>query len=172
MAKSSPSQSPQYKRDYYEANRPVLLAKQSTYAKARLLGPGGDRVRGLRKARVIRFRKRKPEEYRRWNRDRRARMRAEMFAACGGHCVCCGETAKAFLTLDHIRRDGRQHRLMLGGKRVATSYQIYADLKKQGWPKDGYRVLCMNCNFATRYGAACPHKQLCVDRHAAFLSVV
>lgn len=25
-------------------------------------------------------------------------------------------------------------------------------------PKDGYTIFCMNCNFATRYGAVCPHR--------------
>jgi hypothetical protein len=35
---------------------------------------------------------------------------------------------------------------------------VYRDLKKRGWPQEGYTVLCMNCNFAQRFGHRCPHK--------------
>jgi hypothetical protein len=32
------------------------------------------------------------------------------------------------------------------------------ELKRQNWPQDGYRVLCMNCNWATSRGRTCPHE--------------
>ena len=83
-----------------------------------------------------------------------------MIVAYGGHCVCCGETAAEFLTLDHVNRDGAAHRAAFGGRGVATSLQIYADLRRRGWPQDSYRLLCMNCNFAkSRFGGICPHEQ-------------
>jgi hypothetical protein len=31
------------------------------------------------------------------------------------------------------------------------------DLKRQGWPKDGYTVLCLNCNIAKGATGTCPH---------------
>jgi hypothetical protein len=80
-------------------------------------------------------------------------LRLELVAAYGGACSCCGECREPFLSLDHIRRDGSKHRRLVGGNQA-----VYRDLKRRGWPTDGYRLLCMNCNFATRYGARCPHE--------------
>lgn len=34
---------------------------------------------------------------------------------------------------------------------------VYADLRRRGWPQEGYRLLCWNCNAMTRYGRTCPH---------------
>jgi hypothetical protein len=85
---------------------------------------------------------------------RQIRLKREMIAAysTSGSCECCGETGLAFLTLDHIKRDGTADRLAFGG-----SHRLWSSLKKRGWPDLGYRILCMNCNFATRYGRPCPH---------------
>jgi hypothetical protein len=80
-------------------------------------------------------------------------LRAGMLAAYGGVCACCGEDREPFLTLDHSNRDGAEHRRSVGG-----SNSILVDLRNRGWPKDGYRILCMNCNWATRYGKECPHQ--------------
>lgn len=79
-----------------------------------------------------------------------------MLDAYGRKCVCCGETEEAFLTLEHVNRDGAAHRRQVQGA-------IYWDLKRRGWPKDGYTVLCMNCNWARRNGDPCPHE---LARHA------
>jgi len=38
------------------------------------------------------------------------------------------------------------------------SAALYRKLKKLGWPKDGYRVLCANCNLGTKFGRTCPHQ--------------
>jgi len=83
-----------------------------------------------------------------------ARLKKETILAYGGACACCGEFREPFLTIDHIYRDGKFHRKVLGIKGGAM---LYLDLKRRGWPKDRFRLLCMNCNFATRYGGACPH---------------
>lgn len=82
------------------------------------------------------------------------RLRIEVLTAYGKRCVCCGEKEPAFLTLEHTKGDGKAHR----GK--SGSYTAYVDLKRRGWPKDGYTLLCMNCNWAKRFGESkCPHKQ-------------
>lgn len=40
-----------------------------------------------------------------------------------------------------------------------TSSKLFASLKKAGWPKDRYQLLCANCNFGKMMnGGACPHK--------------
>lgn len=88
--------------------------------------------------------------YQRANAKRvNSRLKMQMLEAYGHDCACCGETEIAFLTLDHINGGGVKHRESVSS--------VYRDLRNQGWPKDGYRILCMNCNFATRRGAPCPH---------------
>lgn len=67
-------------------------------------------------------------------------------------CECCEENRLEFLSIDHIDGGGAKHR-----KEDPSSIKIYAWLKRNKFPK-GFRVLCMNCNFAHgRYGY-CPHK--------------
>jgi hypothetical protein len=98
-----------------------------------------------------------PEKYRQEQRERqgvmRRQVRNELVEAYGGQCACpnCPETNSAFLTLDHVNGDGRAHRLKMGS-------HTYADLRRQGWPQEGYRLLCWNCNAMTRGGKTCPHE--------------
>ncbi len=68
-------------------------------------------------------------------------LKLEVIQAYGGKCVVCEETHWEFLTIDHINGGGNQHRNNNGG-----SSGVYKLLKKQGWPKDKYRLLCINCN--------------------------
>jgi hypothetical protein len=81
-------------------------------------------------------------------------IRIEMIAAYGGECVCCGEQALEFLSIDHIYGDGRQDREKLN----VVGHTFYRILKRQGWPKDRYRLLCFNCNFAIGHFGYCPHQ--------------
>lgn len=78
---------------------------------------------------------------------------AAMVAAYGGKCACCGETETRFLSLDHVNGGGARHR-----REVGNSYTLFRQLRDAGWPTDGYRVLCMNCQFGTRNGRTCPHQ--------------
>lgn len=82
---------------------------------------------------------------------RRAAKR-EMVDVYGGECACCGEKEIAFLCLDHPDGGGLAERTEAGG-----SAALMRKLKKDGWPK-GYRILCANCNLATKYGRTCPHQ--------------
>lgn len=87
-------------------------------------------------------------------RLRRLALRNEMLSAYGGRCSCCGESEDAFLTLDHKNRDGAAHRRQLG-----NTYATWQDLKRRGWPKRGYTLLCYNCNCGReRNGGICPHR--------------
>jgi hypothetical protein len=79
-------------------------------------------------------------------------LKKEMVTAYGGKCSCCGETELTFLTLEHIHRNGKEHRQIVGRGGV------WIDLRRKGWPQDGYTVFCWNCQMATRYGAPCPHQ--------------
>lgn len=83
------------------------------------------------------------------------KLRSAMVQAYGGACSCCRETELQFLTLEHIKGDGKLHRALVG-----EGAPVWRDLKRQGWPKDGFTILCWNCHMSTRNGRACPHKGL------------
>lgn len=82
----------------------------------------------------------------------RARLKLDAIAAFGRKCQCCGENHPYFLSLDHIKNDGNTHRESL------NEQQIYREARREGWPKDKYQMLCMNCNFAKGHFKECPHK--------------
>ena len=69
----------------------------------------------------------------------------EIIEAYGGRCALCGESHWEFLTIDHINGGGAVHRRTTGG-----GAGLYRMLKKYGWPKDDYRLLCSNCNCSKK----------------------
>lgn len=71
----------------------------------------------------------------------RRRLRAEVLAHYGDHCELCG--SKERLSIDHINGDGAAHRKAIGRK---TGEKFYVWLRREGFPKEGYRVLCVSCN--------------------------
>lgn len=76
--------------------------------------------------------------------------RDEVLAHYGGKCVCCGETQRVFLTLDHVDGNGNADR------RTRNNPDLAWWLKKQGFPP-GFQVMCWNCNAAKHILGACPH---------------
>lgn len=83
---------------------------------------------------------------------RLAKLKRSALDAYGGPtCACCGESEIEFLTIDHVNGGGNKHRR-------EVRYSMYEWLKKKGYPP-GFRVLCMNCNWVTRYGQECPHQR-------------
>lgn len=72
------------------------------------------------------------------------KVKSEMITAYGGKCQLCGETQLEFMTIDHINGDGNQDRADLRVPRGGV--RLYSKLKNMGWPKDRYRLLCLNCN--------------------------
>lgn len=88
------------------------------------------------------------------------KLKWEVIEKLGGECACCGEKRLEFLTVDHINGDGSEHRRSLASPNGKTSQgMIYKDIKKQGYPKDKFRVLCSNCNFSIGVWGYCPHTQ-------------
>ena len=65
-------------------------------------------------------------------------------------CECCNESNIEFLTVDHINGDGAQHRREIGGG------HLYHWLTKNKYP-EGFRILCLNCNFSLGQYGYCPH---------------
>lgn len=87
-------------------------------------------------------------------KQKNKQARDSMFDALGHSCECCGETIKEFLTLFHRNNTAKEHRLIVG-----KGMSPFLDAMKRGWPRDLFAVYCMNCNFASRYGKQCPHKE-------------
>lgn len=82
-------------------------------------------------------------------------LKAEIIKAYGGKCECCGETTHEFLTIDHRNGDGAAHRREMG--KLCKGRYFYRQLKKLGFPKDRFRLLCFNCNIARGFYGYCPH---------------
>ena len=71
-------------------------------------------------------------------------------------CVCCGETAYEFLSVDHKYNDGAADRKRLGRK--AKSGSLYKTIIKENFP-DRYQIMCYNCNMAKGFFGYCPHQK-------------
>jgi hypothetical protein len=82
-------------------------------------------------------------------------LRDKVYAAYGGYkCACCGETTKAFLSIDHVYNNGAAHRRFYS---IKTGEQLYRWLIRESFP-EGFQVLCMNCQWGKRNnGGICPH---------------
>ena len=87
-------------------------------------------------------------------KEQRRMLRLQMIAAYGGCCTCCGEREPTFLTLEHIHGDGKKLRKQYWN----SSLSLYRAIRREGYPKDKYTILCMNCNFARKWGT-CPHQR-------------
>lgn len=68
----------------------------------------------------------------------------------GNECVCCGESKHQFLTINHIKGDGNKHRKEI-------NEHIWTLLRRMGFPKDDYELMCFNCNCTTGIFGECPH---------------
>ena len=78
-------------------------------------------------------------------------LRDEMFEALGKKCADCGISTEHVLSLDHINNDGADHRRSLGTNgRMGTMRQVILDVKRRGWPKEEFQILCFNCNIGKK----------------------
>lgn len=84
-------------------------------------------------------------------KEYRKKLRSVILNHYGGKCICCGETQKEFLAVDHISGNGAKHRKEIG------SSNIYWWIKKNNFPP-GFQILCHNCNLAKGFYGSCPHK--------------
>lgn len=106
-------------------------------------------------------------------RDRRARLKRQVFDHYGAFCACCGETEEMFLTLGHVNQDGAQHRRAVsnGSVRGGTTAGIFLDVIRRGFPDD-FRIECYNCNCGSyRNGGVCPHEHDRLTRVAPITDV-
>lgn len=148
-------------RLYYERNREAIKARVRAYAQAHpevrrvYISKNRAKINSINRAWCARNNEQWKRISKAANAKYKARLKAEFIEAYGGKCECCGITEPAFLTLDHIGGGGNAERKMLGWRGLGVDF--YTRLKKLGWPKDRYRLFCMNCNFATKHGKSCPH---------------
>lgn len=148
---------------YYEANKEHISARNRAY---RLAHPAEHKARN--RAWFLANRERKQALDRAWRASHKehldARRRAlqlarkrEAWAHYGGaRCACCGITDERFLTIDHLHGGGYKHRQEI--RRNGEGSNFYRWLQKHNYP-EGYRVLCMNCNYAYGHFGSCPHTQ-------------
>lgn len=88
--------------------------------------------------------------------EARRKLKIEVISAYGKECVCCGITEIEFLTIEHSKNNGAQHKRDL--KCWGTVF--YRWLKKNNFPKDlGLTIMCMNCNFSRGKYGYCPHEK-------------
>lgn len=149
--------------------RPWRWRGGSSEAVKRYRAANSEQIKIRRKAEYQRNKIKYRERSQRWklkNRDKwleqmrkaslkqRVTLRSEMISAYGSKCNCCGESIPQFLELDHIDNDGNCDR-----KENGCGVKLLGRLKKQGWPKKRYQLLCSNCNQGKqRNGGICPHK--------------
>jgi len=121
------------------------------------------------------------EYFRKWyqnNREKKKeankafwkKLREEVFSVYGKQCSCCGESRVEFLTIDHVNNNGSKHRQELkdshGRVHKQAGGNFYLWLRKNGYPKDGYRTLCWNCNVSRGLFGYCPHENERSDQPA------
>jgi hypothetical protein len=87
--------------------------------------------------------------------ERNRKFRRDIIEELGGKCACCGETELIFLCLDHIKGGGRREY-----EKATGPLSVWRAAKREGLPRDKYRVLCWNCNSAIGMHGRCPHSDL------------
>ena len=76
----------------------------------------------------------------------RDRKKSKVFAGYGGACVCCGNTNKRLLQLDHVNNDGAQHR---------KEVDIMLNWAYKNDCPDSLQLLCANCHHIKTHHGAC-----------------
>jgi hypothetical protein len=108
------------------------------------------------------YRKDKKEKYALITKIRRRKNKRILIDQYGGKCECCGEKQIEFLSVDHVFNNGANHRREMHeayGNKHRAGNSIYKWLKANGYPKEGFRILCFNCNASHGFYNYCPHKE-------------
>lgn len=94
-------------------------------------------------------------------REKRQRDRNLVFAHYGEQCACCGEKERMFLTIDHVKNDGAEHRRNIPGQIGKGGSSFFDWLVRKDFP-EGFQTLCRNCNWGKHVnGGVCPHQEAC-----------
>jgi hypothetical protein len=128
---ANPEKEAERGRRYREANREKIREKNRRYREA-----NREKRREQERSRVVN---------RDRERQRRAELRAAIFAHYGEVCACCGTTDR--LSIDHVNG-------LDGGPGTTDGYRLYCWLRRTGFP-DGYQTLCRPCNASKQTGDRC-----------------
>lgn len=90
------------------------------------------------------YREKNRGKIRQYQKDRRLRLKLEVFDHYGEACARCNFSDYRALQIDHIADNGAEERKSLGGQNF-SGWQFYEWLINQGFPS-GYQTLCANCN--------------------------
>lgn len=82
---------------------------------------------------------------------KRFKTRQQLIEMYGESCACCGEAICEFLAIDHTNGGGKKH---IASFKSFSAYQRWL-LKEK---RQGFRVLCHNCNLARGFYGYCPHE--------------
>ena len=90
----------------------------------------------------------------------RAKAKLKLYEEFGYKCSCCGETHPYFLTLEHKLGGNPAGRKRTRKGWVVTKIQpqLINEAAKDGWNREKYDLLCINCNFAKGHFGECPHQ--------------
>lgn len=77
-------------------------------------------------------------------------MAIDHYSQGKNECACCKEKGVPFLTIDHVKGGGHQHR------KEVRLYYLPTWLRIRSYPT-GYQILCFNCNLAKGSKPECPH---------------
>ncbi len=102
--------------------------------------------------RYLRFR----DKMRAYTNARWAKVKLEgliEYSANPPFCKCCNEKTISFLTFEHSKQDGGEHRRQIKNNKMAQW------LKTNKYPKDlGIEILCWNCQWGRKlHNGICPH---------------
>ena len=81
----------------------------------------------------------------------RHKRRKQLITLYGGFCVCCGEARFEFLAIDHIEGGGKRHIASFKGNQYYYKWLLVER-------REGFRVLCHNCNLSLGFYGYCPHE--------------
>jgi predicted restriction endonuclease len=135
-----------YQKNYYETKKETILEKKAKYRddNRELIN-----IRAKKTYQKVKVKKSANEKV------VRDALRRQILQEYGNVCACCGEHRECMLTIDHIDSKGNEHRKRVGD----SSGNIYKWLRRNGFPKDNFRLLCWNCNCGRhRNGGICPHE--------------
>ena len=139
----------EYQKDYYKKNKAKIRERNKEWI---------DKHPGISKIYWQKHYQKHKEEYRVIGKARVLSRKQMIINHYGGVCSCCGEKHLEFLSIDHIGGGGNKHR-----RELKKNHQLFYNwIVKENYP-EGFRVLCMNCNFAHGKYGYCPHEKTRVE---------
>jgi hypothetical protein len=136
-----------WEKQYYIDNRERIIEKSKEWQ-----GKNKER-RNARRRELTRLGLSKKINKKRTN----IKYKLDIILYYGGMCECCKEKNISFLTVDHIKNNGNEHKM--NGKNRYKGETLYRYLIKHNYPK-GIQILCFNCNIGKHNNKnVCPHKK-------------